>query len=192
MLRTAGWWVTLLVAGTVPTFAASGNATSQDVLPGRWAYQYVQRFAEMGILEGYPDGRFRGQQPMTRYEFAVALARAIEKLSAVRHASGEKGEGGFQPFMVSALNPSARTSTQAVSDRPIYLGAPLPSSSTTPMATVFSVVMALCRGWGVGVTYRVRGKRTLAVRSYGGDDFLGNRLGKVWTVSYTFPLTAGR
>lgn len=103
------------------------------------------------------------------------------------------GRGGrdFQPFVVSALNPYARTYSEAVFDRPTHLGAPLPGNFTTPTVTVPNMVMALYRGWDVGVTYRVRGKHPLDVRYYGGDDFLGNRLGKVWTVSYTFPLAQG-
>jgi hypothetical protein len=103
------------------------------------------------------------------------------------------GRGGrdFQPFVVSALNPYARTYTEALFDRPLHLGAPLPGSFMTPTVTVTNMVMALYRGWDVGVTYRVRGRNPLDFRYYGGDDFLGNSLGKVLMVGYTFPLVPG-
>lgn len=108
----------------------------------------------------------------------------------VRAAYGRGGRD-FQPFVVSALNPYARTYSEAVFDRPTHLGAPLPGNFTTPTVTVSNMVMALYRGWDVGFTYRVRGRNPLDVRYYGGDDFMGNSLGKVLTVGYTFPLTSG-
>ncbi len=108
----------------------------------------------------------------------------------VRVAYGRGGRD-FQPFVVSALNPYARTYSEAIFDRPTHLGAPLPGNFTTPTVTVSNMVMALYRGWDVGFTYRVRGRHPLDVRYYGGDDFLGNSLGKVLTVGYTFPLTSG-
>ncbi|HEX8466039.1 MAG TPA: S-layer homology domain-containing protein [Abditibacterium sp.] len=48
----------------------------QDVPRDHWAYAALQKLAASGIVEGYsPSGNYRGQQPMTRYEFAVAVAR---------------------------------------------------------------------------------------------------------------------
>jgi len=54
------------------------NSNFSDISPDHWAYQYVMKLAEQGVLEGYPDGTFRGNQPMTRYELAAMLCRAIE------------------------------------------------------------------------------------------------------------------
>jgi hypothetical protein len=51
----------------------------QDVPPGHWAYDAVQSLMQDGILKGYPDGSFRGQKPVTRYEFAVALRDALQE-----------------------------------------------------------------------------------------------------------------
>lgn len=50
-----------------------------DVPANHWAYEYIAQMAGNGILEGYPDGNFRGDRPMTRYEFAAMLYRAMEK-----------------------------------------------------------------------------------------------------------------
>ena len=49
-----------------------------DVPANHWAYEYIAQMAGNGILEGYPDGNFRGDRPMTRYEFAAILYRAME------------------------------------------------------------------------------------------------------------------
>lgn len=48
-----------------------------DVPENHWAYMMVQDLAYKGIVVGYPDGNFSGGRTLTRYEFAVALDRAI-------------------------------------------------------------------------------------------------------------------
>ena len=48
-----------------------------DVPENHWAYAMVQDLAYKGIVVGYPDGTFSGDRTLTRYEFAVALDRAI-------------------------------------------------------------------------------------------------------------------
>lgn len=48
-----------------------------DVPQNHWAYEYVATLAGNGVLEGYPDGNFDGARPMTRYEFAAMLYRAM-------------------------------------------------------------------------------------------------------------------
>ncbi len=53
-----------------------------DVEPTDWAYQALQSLIERyGILSAYPDGTFRGDRAMTRYEFAAGLNRALNYLS---------------------------------------------------------------------------------------------------------------
>ena len=49
-----------------------------DVAENHWAYQYVTTLAKKGILEGYPDGEFKGERMMTRYEFAAIVYRIVE------------------------------------------------------------------------------------------------------------------
>ena len=48
-----------------------------DVPDNHWAYEYVTKLHELGIIEGYPDGTFGGDRMMTRYEFATIVYRAI-------------------------------------------------------------------------------------------------------------------
>ncbi|RZM79782.1 S-layer homology domain-containing protein [Leptolyngbya iicbica] len=50
-----------------------------DVSPNHWAYTAVSTLAEdYGCLAGYPDGTFRGDEFVTRYEFAVALEACLD------------------------------------------------------------------------------------------------------------------
>ena len=50
-----------------------------DVPQNHWAYEYVAQLAGNGMIEGYLDGNFAGDRPMTRYEFAAILYRAMTK-----------------------------------------------------------------------------------------------------------------
>ena len=49
-----------------------------DVPFDHWAYDACDMLAEEGIIVGYPDGTFKGNRALTRYEFAIALARLLE------------------------------------------------------------------------------------------------------------------
>lgn len=62
-----------------------------DVQPSDWSYDALRLLVEQyDVIEGYPDGRFRGNQPMTRYEFAAALARALDRIQ-------ERAQAGDRP-----------------------------------------------------------------------------------------------
>lgn len=56
----------------------SKTAEFPDVPQNHWAYQYISQLAGNGILVGYPDGTFKGDAKMTRYEFATMLYRALQ------------------------------------------------------------------------------------------------------------------
>ena len=49
-----------------------------DVPANHWAYEYVKDFADKGLVEGYPDGEFKGDRAMTRYEYAAIIYRALQ------------------------------------------------------------------------------------------------------------------
>ncbi|MBD2040197.1 carbohydrate porin [Microcoleus sp. FACHB-672] len=60
------------------------NSVSQlsDVQPTDWAFQALQSLVERyNCITGYPDGSYRGNQAMTRYEFAAALNACINVVS---------------------------------------------------------------------------------------------------------------
>jgi hypothetical protein len=63
-----------------------------DVKPTDWAYQALKTLMERyGILSAYPDSKFRGNQEMTRYEFAAGLAITIDKVEdLVANAIGDE------------------------------------------------------------------------------------------------------
>ncbi|HBB32234.1 MAG TPA: hypothetical protein DDZ80_23660 [Cyanobacteria bacterium UBA8803] len=53
----------------------------RDVQPGDWAYEALRSLIERyGVLSGYPDGTFRGNRPVTRYEFAATLLRVLNEM----------------------------------------------------------------------------------------------------------------
>ena len=65
-----------LVAIALPALAASNPA--ETVPFDHWAYDAVQKLVDQGIIIGYPDGTFRGNRAMTRYEFAMAISRLLD------------------------------------------------------------------------------------------------------------------
>ena len=70
----------LVVALTVSAFAAS----FADVPANHWAYEAVNKLVAAGLISGYPDGTYRGQNTMTRYEVATILARLLNSLAEMR------------------------------------------------------------------------------------------------------------
>jgi hypothetical protein len=94
---------TLTVAATTPATTASSTTTVapdantsstsgatdvaqagplSDVPLNSWAYDAVDQLAKDGIIKGYPDGTFKGNRPMTRYEAAVLAYRAVDMIEA--------------------------------------------------------------------------------------------------------------
>ena len=61
---------------TATAFAANPFS---DVPAGHWAYAAVAKLAAAGIVDGYPDGTYKGDRTMTRYEMAQIVAKALAK-----------------------------------------------------------------------------------------------------------------
>ncbi len=68
------------VLGVTSAFAANPFA---DVTPQDWAYQAVSQLASQGIVNGYPDGTFKGQHNITRFEMAQMVAKAMARQDRV-------------------------------------------------------------------------------------------------------------
>ncbi len=66
--------VSCFVLGSVSAYAANPFS---DVDPSSWAYQSVEQLASAGIINGYPDGTFKGNKDITRYEMAQMVAKAM-------------------------------------------------------------------------------------------------------------------
>ena len=70
----------LAIAMALGVSAAAFAANPFSDLPaGHWAYASVAKLAAAGIVDGYPDGSFRGDRTMTRYEMAQIVAKALAK-----------------------------------------------------------------------------------------------------------------
>ncbi len=69
-----------------------------DVKPTDWAFQALQSLVERyGCIAGYPDGTYRGNRAMTRYEFAAGLNACLDKL--VEEFGGED----FDPEVLATI-----------------------------------------------------------------------------------------
>jgi len=81
LLAVAAAAPAVVAPNLVGTAHAQDRAEFQDVPRDHWAYAALQKLAAAGVIEGYPPaGDFRGQRAMTRYEFAVAIARLLDKM----------------------------------------------------------------------------------------------------------------
>ncbi len=65
-----------LVIGAASTTFAAANPFS-DVPANSWAYDAVAKLAADGVVNGFPDGTFRGNEDMTRYQMAQIVAKAM-------------------------------------------------------------------------------------------------------------------
>lgn len=82
------------IAQTTPQQAVQPSDTKQngmaqvtsvsqlsDVQPTDWAFRALQSLVERyGVIAGYPDGTFRGNKALTRYEFAAGLNTALDRI----------------------------------------------------------------------------------------------------------------
>jgi len=76
-----------------PAFAQRNPA--ETVPFDHWAYDAVQTLVDEGIIIGYPDGTFRGDRVMTRYEFAMAISRLLDIVPpGPPGPAGAKGDTG--------------------------------------------------------------------------------------------------
>jgi hypothetical protein len=84
-----------------PNTMAQVTSVSQlsDVQPTDWAFQALQNLVERyGCIAGYPDGTFRGNRALTRYEFAAGLNACLDAITSLI------GEGGVSREELDTLN----------------------------------------------------------------------------------------
>ena len=89
-----------LAAAAALTAGVSAYAANpfSDVTPDDWAFQAVSDLSVQGVVEGYPDGSFKGERNMTRYELAQIIARLMAKedqLNAEQQATLDKLAGEY-------------------------------------------------------------------------------------------------
>jgi hypothetical protein len=91
------WWKAclfgVLAAVSALLLAAPALANGFDDVPeDHWAYDALDYLQEAGLVEGYPDGTFKGDRSFTRYEMAMVIARVFTKMQDFQ-ASIESGTG---------------------------------------------------------------------------------------------------
>src|SRR3989449_5197869 len=55
-----------------------------DVPTDHWAFDAIAELAAKGIIEGFPDGTFKGDRGVTRYEVAMIVARILARIEAIK------------------------------------------------------------------------------------------------------------
>jgi hypothetical protein len=70
----------LMFAVVAPAFAQP----FADVPTNHWAYDAIAELAAKGLVEGYPDGTFKGDRAMTRYEMAMVVARLLARIESIQ------------------------------------------------------------------------------------------------------------
>ena len=89
--------IAAVAALTAGVSAYAANPFS-DVSTDDWAYQAVSDLSDQGVVEGYPDGTFKGERNMTRYELAQVIARLMareDQLNAEQKATVDKLAGEY-------------------------------------------------------------------------------------------------
>ncbi|MDR7588510.1 MAG: S-layer homology domain-containing protein, partial [Armatimonadota bacterium] len=71
----------ILVLATVSPVFAQPFA---DVPTDHWAFDAIAELAAKGIIEGFPDGTFKGDRGVTRYELAMVVARILARIEAIK------------------------------------------------------------------------------------------------------------
>lgn len=70
-------WAVLAMTAALGVGSVSAANPFSDVTPSDWAYQSVAQLAAAGVINGYPDGTFKGQNNITRFEMAQMIAKAM-------------------------------------------------------------------------------------------------------------------
>ena len=71
--------ITALLSTTIASSALAAQNPFTDVPADSWAYDAIAQLSADGVIDGYPDGTYKGQNTMTRYEMAQIVARAMAK-----------------------------------------------------------------------------------------------------------------
>lgn len=63
-------------------FAQTPDRLYSDVPEGHWASASIARLSQLGVVIGFPDGTFRGDEPYTRYQAALLNGRLLDLMNA--------------------------------------------------------------------------------------------------------------
>lgn len=110
----------LLIVGLVHLSipAWSQEAIYKDVSPGHWANEAIYELSKRGVIKGYlerGERLYKGNKPLTRYEFAVALEKLIQNLEeAMVVLDSERAKK--VDYVDAAVQKSARRNERALAD----------------------------------------------------------------------------
>ena len=62
-----------------PSLAQTTQSRFSDVPSNYWASQFIQELSQRGVIAGFPDGRFRPEEAVTRAQFAAMINNAFQK-----------------------------------------------------------------------------------------------------------------
>jgi hypothetical protein len=105
-------------------------AELKDIPAGHWASEAIKVAANCGIVRGFPDGTFRGNEPVTRYQAAAIVARLLD---AVRN-----GECGIPKYATKAELDAAIAAVRAGQPAPTPTG---PAVDTSKFVSVEDLVI---------------------------------------------------
>jgi len=81
-VKASAWLACAALSVSLAMPALAADNPFVDVSSNSWAYQAIVQLHDDGLLEGYPDGYFRGNRKLTRYEMAVLTQRVADRLEA--------------------------------------------------------------------------------------------------------------
>jgi hypothetical protein len=82
--------VAMMLMGAAAVSAAPFN----DISANHWAYEAVNQMAEKGIIQGFPDGTFKGKQNVTRYQLAMITAKMLANVE--QYGTGSMAKNDLQ------------------------------------------------------------------------------------------------
>lgn len=95
---------TVMLVGAVKLEGQGTSLTFTDQNQiGEWAKQAVTRAVQSGIVNGYADGSFRSDDPVTRSEMAVMIARALKLQSNAHASTGFADDEAIPPWAKGAI-----------------------------------------------------------------------------------------
>ena len=80
----------MIIASAAASYAAAFN----DIPASHWAYEAVNQMAEKGIIQGFPDGTFKGKQNVTRYQLAMITAKMLANVE--QNGAGSMAKSDLQ------------------------------------------------------------------------------------------------
>ena len=81
----------------------------------RQAYDAVKQLAAYGLIIGFPDGEYKGNEPMTRYQLAMVVARMLTMLDAQIKAELEAAK----TVIPAEVPPQVVTEKEVIVEQPV-------------------------------------------------------------------------